>query len=1069
MRSLEREADIVWETAPVPAGFAGDTATFVFMAAIDANESPRRFDLFVNEEPVLGFENPVTAELGTMRWAGRLGVRAEFRVTLIDKYGDAMGFIFLHVPRALWESETGRTLQLRVAGESAGAQTWFMVFKDVTEPRITLRNAPALLRGEDGNEQIVRVDVMSVTDGAARLTLKSAIGAIDTAVALGFTRFQLPVPAVESRTPTRLEVELSGARLDTTYHVQPVRPMELYLLHHTHVDIGYTHHQDDVRRIQWEHLENAIRYAEASADYPADARFVWNPESLWAVESYLENADPKSRERLITGMQTGSIEIDGQFGNLMTGLATDESLMRSMQTLRRIGRETGVDVRSEMTSDIPGFTWGLVPVLARHGIRYLSIGPNHSHRIGSFLDTWGDRPFYWESPSGKERLLTWISGGGYAWFHTGLGYQALTTRLDEDRVFQYLDQLAEQRYPYAIAHLRYAIGSDNGPPDPTLSDAVRDWNERYASPRLIISGTTRLFEEFESRHGAQLPVYRGDLTGYWEDGAASSSRETAMVRRAAESLAQTETLAAVLGRPLPGQELYDAWHNVTLYWEHTWGSWNSISEPHAEFTLTQWERKKSFADSAVVQARRLRETARLGRPVSKPTAGAGSRGSTAAAAFDVINTASWPRTDLVIVPAADLPDWWDGTGSQRVVDEQGEPALSQRLRNGDLAFRAADVPAFGSRRYRIEAAGQAAAAEEAATAIRMGDAAGAPWIDQGRMRVEVDPARGTIRSLKFRPTGTELVTPGEGLNDYVYVAGRSPEAAAHAGNATVEWVETGPLVFSIQTLAPAPGARGRIGREYLLYAGLDRIDVINRLDKELIYDPEAVLYRFPFAVDHPDVRVDVPFGSFQAEAEQLPGSSKNYMSVQRWVDVHNDSVGVTLVTIDAPMIQLREIATDAIVTGWRQTIQPDGTLFSYPMTNYWETNFLAAQEGLHEFRYSIRPHESYDEASSERFAREIAHPLIAVPVRGDDAGIEPPVRVEAERTVVTLLKRAEDGAGWFLRLYNAGSEPDMVRILGPGGAAARVYRSDAWEVQRGPVEGPLQLGAYEIVDLRIRR
>ena len=158
------------------------------------------------------------------------------------------------------------------------------------------------------------------------------------------------------------------------------------------------------------------------------------------------------------------------------------------------------------------------------------------------------------------------------------------------------------------------------------------------------------------------------------------------------------------------------------------------------------------------------------------------------------------------------------------------------------------------------------------------------------------------------------------------------------------------------------------------------------------------------------------------------------MSVQRWVDVHHDSLGVTFVTIDAPMIQLSEIATDAIVTGWRQTIQPNGTLFSYPMTNYWETNFLAAQEGPHEFRYSLRPHGAFDEGDAERFAREIAHPLIAVRARAGAVVPSAPVQVAAEHTIATLLKDADDGSGLFLRLFNSSRFPDTVRLLGPDGA-----------------------------------
>ena len=47
------------------------------------------------------------------------------------------------------------------------------------------------------------------------------------------------------------------------------------------------------------------------------------------------------------------------------------------------------------------------------------------------------------------------------------------------------------------------------------------------------------------RYGSQLPHYRGDYTPYWEDGAASSARETALNRATAERLVQAETLWAL--------------------------------------------------------------------------------------------------------------------------------------------------------------------------------------------------------------------------------------------------------------------------------------------------------------------------------------------------------------------------------------------------------------------------------------------------------------------------------------------------------------------------------------------
>ncbi len=42
----------------------------------------------------------------------------------------------------------------------------------------------------------------------------------------------------------------------------------------------------------------------------------------------------------------------------------------------------------------------------------------------------------------------------------------------------------------------------------------------------------------------------------------------------------------------------------------------------------------------------------------------------------------------------------------------------------------------------------------------------------------------------------------------------------------------------------------------------------------------------------------------QPEIDQLPGSRKNWLPVGRWIDVSNESFGVTWATLDAPLVEV---------------------------------------------------------------------------------------------------------------------------------------------------------------------
>ena len=189
----------------------------------------------------------------------------------------------------------------------------------------------------------------------------------------------------------------------------------------------------------------------------------------------------------------------------------------------------------------------------------------------------------------------------------------------------------------------------------------------------------------------------------------------------------------------------------------------------------------------------------------------------------------------------------------------------------------------------------------------------------------------------------------------------------------------GPLVASVVITSTAPGCNS-LARELTVSAGCDRLDIANTVDKQNIYAPEGVHFAFPFDVAEGVVRMDIPWAVARVETDQLPGACKNYFTVQRWVDVANDTLGVTLATIDAPLVEVGRITCDPTAVGWIEHLEPSQTLFSYVMNNYWETNYKAGQDGPTLFRYSICPHGKYDAAAVGRFGIERSQPLVAAPV-----------------------------------------------------------------------------------------
>jgi len=844
-------------------------------------------------------------------------------------------------------------------------------------------------------------------------------------------------PDAPRETPVAVTLAAGGTTLAReTVTLKPVRRWEVYILMHSHVDIGYTHIQPEIAQKQAQNVTHALELIQATRDFPQGARFKWNLEVLWPYEQFLAVATAEQRAAFDQAVRAGSIGVDAMYANLLTGLCRGEELVRQFTFAAELGRRCGVGVDSMMISDVPGLTWGVVPALAQSGVKYISAGPNagrgmEGDRIGYVRVQWEHRPFYWLSPSGREKVLYWGAQGGYSFGHHYPSVQAGLPHL--------LQRLVDLEYPYDIVQLRWSKG-DNGPADEGVMPAVRDWNATHAYPKLIVATTGEAFRAFEKRYGETLPTYRGDLTPYWEDGAPSSARETGLNRGSADRLSQAEALWAMRPpAPYPAAVFAAAWKNVAMYSEHTWGAHNSIHQPDVEFVQTQWRYKQAYALDADRQSREL-----LSQALPAPAA-------ETPAAVDVFNTASWPRTDLVTLPSA--------TRGDVVRDGDGHRVPSQRLSSGELVFLASDVPAFGARRYRLEAGAGAGLGKAAASGTTL---------TTPHLAVTLDPATGVIASL--RRQGLEADLADGKLNEYLYLPGGNVRDALPSGPARVTVQEPGPLVASLRVESNAPGCRALV-REVRVVDGLDRVEIANLVDKLPVRAVEGVHFGFAFNVPQARVRMNSALAVAEPEKDQLPGACKNWFSVERWVDVANDTYGVTWATVDAPLVEMGGLTANLPrgqpdPNAYLKTIEASPRLYSWVMNNHWHTNYRADQEGPTTFRYAIRPHAGYDPLVAHRFGIESTQPLLVVPAYGEGPAA-PRLRLQPHGVVATTLKPSADGKGLIVRLFAASGRDERAILTWTAPAPRTVWRSNALEEPLAPLDGPIGVAAWEVVTIRV--
>jgi alpha-mannosidase len=894
---------------------------------------------------------------------------------------------------------------------------------------VVLAQPSALYQQPDGRRNLVRITAAGLSAPAARArvtdrhgTLVGSAGLLPSADGT-MLRGEVWVPLSE---PAEFRIELEVGKRSvgrTRVRLAPPRRWTLYWLSTNHTDIGYTELQERALEVHRRNLDAALARLPDHPDYR------WSAECALQVLSYLENRAPEDGDRLLQAIRDGKIGFQALFANLLTGLLDHETAARMVWPAGLLARERGLTYLAAQITDVPGQSRTFPMVLAASGVRYLASGPNPDRALPllpkSEADAHGLRGewtaypqlYWWEGPDGS-RVLHWRSYhyGDALRFGFDLGADEMARRLSDwllgNAAFRSPD------WPYDLA-LLYGAQWDNAVMDEALVANMEEFNRRYAFPRIVPGRAEDFFRELERRYAARIPVRRGDSGVYWEDGAASTAIELARFR-AVQLAARAADLVALwddrVEPPDPARtdriraraaERRQMWRDLLMFGEHTWGAAQSVTAPDSPQTVEQWMYKRRFVEGAeaAAQGQLAQGLERIGHGTDR---GPGRL---------VFNAGNWPRTDVVRVAG----------GAGTTLAYNGRPFPAVDLADGDALVLFRDVPPLGY------------------LAVKPSPRAPTPCVDEGDaleaaaggFRVRLDSATGALASWTG-PDGKERVKTSawSGLNQLLHVTGGARTALWTSWDRdTLRTAPTLDVAAATRTASrrlrlPGIGTRLEITRalrgctavvsHVTLYDELPWIDIENRLTKQATLEKEALYAAFPFAFTRPVVELEIPLGRMTVEQDQQPGACRDWYCHTHWVWLHEAQDGVLWSAPDAPLFTLNDLFRG----GWRRTIAPDGTLFSYAMNNYWHTNYAARQGGDVVFRYRLSllaP--GGDPAEPVRRGWAACDPLRVSPAYENAApgpliARDSALSLADQGVLVVGAKPADDGEGAIVRLLD---------------------------------------------------
>jgi hypothetical protein len=740
---------------------------------------------------------------------------------------------------------------------------------------------------------------------------------------------------------------------------KPKKHWTIFLVQFSHHDLGYTDLPQNVLNEYTAFYDLIMQYCEETKNWPEEVKFRYQVEQLWSFLNYLRSQSKDKIESILDLIRNGRIGISALFGNEITGLMGHEEIVRLLYPAFYLKKAYNIPIKIAELNDVPGLSWGLATILSNCGINIIApLLPRWYY--GHYTPFWDEEKvtsrkepvvFWWESLDGKK-VLFWYQSMG---FGGDVGFNEGYNKVFEN-LPRFLEKL-EEGYSFNAVPIRLPGGArDNSPPSLRQCMVAKEWNSRWAYPRIVISTLDQFFDHLEKNFPNMLnemPTFRGELPDSDYPVGATSTMQATIINRNAHDLIPAAEKFAVIADKLFGLQypwktyIERAYEHNILYDEHTWGLCCPLG-PAQEASRIE-KVLHAFKAYSLAQDVLVKSINRIADEINMPEKGC---------YIIIFNSLPWTRTDIVraqlmepdpcghpmfeaeiditkhitlllsshiigrkaYYPPAelfkknfriiDLESGRKATHQIIAVKDSTAPILFAADRVGagsyegrfaqEILFIAEDVPPLGYKVYRIEEV-----SEQIFLQDEEADEAREIVIENEFYRVKVDPKSGIIKSIYDRKIGRDLLDENASHSfGQIIIRETATSKEYSMENIRVRRGFNGPVINSIIIEGSALGFP-LITEEIVLYNGIKKLD----LNVRILKDSTALLelyVAFPFRINKPCFTYEGPNIVVTPPKDQFPGSHTCYYPIQHWVNVYDelDDFGITLSSVDAHLVML---------------------------------------------------------------------------------------------------------------------------------------------------------------------